>query len=229
MITDSRSTRVRFTTTKRESENEIHHRTFRSLLISISPPASKRAYFTLLLLIFADSSSNDGGGQAKRPRPPRSRASGTRRCGRVFGTAIARVLKIPVTTPIDPPPTAPVLIQTPLSLSLCMQLHCKTVQAYWNAHDFRKNLFEKFGKSFFFSCFFFFFFSLPHRRRTTTEPDLSDYCVRLLNARIIGQSVFWGERFGDAAPEIGKWGWLVVRQAASVYARFGELNTVRGK
>lgn len=48
MITDSRSTRVRFTTTKRESENEIHHRTFRSLLISISPPASKRAllYFT---------------------------------------------------------------------------------------------------------------------------------------------------------------------------------------
>lgn len=39
---------MRFTTTKRESENEIHHRTFRSLLISISPPASKRAllYFT---------------------------------------------------------------------------------------------------------------------------------------------------------------------------------------
>lgn len=229
MITDSRSTRVRFTTTKRESENEIHHRTFRSLLISISPPASKRAYFTLLLLIFADSSSNDGGGQAKRPRPPRSRASGTRRCGRVFGTAIARVLKIPVTTPIDPPPTAPVLIQTPLSLSLCV---CNST-AKLCKHIGTRTIFEKiFSKSLenpSSSPVFFFFFPLPHQRRTTTELDLSDYCVRLLNARIIGQSVFWGERFGDAAPEIGKWGWLVVRQAASVYARFGELNTVRGK
>lgn len=189
MITDSRSTRVRFTTTKRESENEIHHRTFRSLLISISPPASKRAYFTLLLLIFADSSSNDGGGQAKRPRPPRSRASGTRRCGRVFGTAIARVLKIPVTTPIDPPPTAPVLIQTPLSLSLCMQLHCKTVQAYWNAHDFRKNLFEKFGKSFFFSCFFFFF-SPP----SSTTDDNGTRSIGLL-CTIIECSDYRAERF----------------------------------
>lgn len=144
MITDSRSTRVRFTTTKRESENEIHHRTFRSLLISISPPASKRAYFTLLPLIFADSSSNDGGGQAKRPRPPRSRASGTRRCGRVFGTAIARVLKIPVTTPIDPPPTAPVLIQTPLSLSLCV---CNST-AKLCKHIGTRTIFEKiFSKS----------------------------------------------------------------------------------
>lgn len=195
MITDSRSTRVRFTTTKRESENEIHHRTFRSLLISISPPASKRAYFTLLPLIFADSSSNDGGGQAKRPRPPRSRASGTRRCGRVFGTAIARVLKIPVTTPIDPPPTAPVLIQTPLSLSLslCMQLHCKTVQAYWNAHDFRKNLFEKFGKSFFFSCFFFFFFpSLiddGRQRNQIYRTIVYDYWMLGLSGR-----AFFGEK-----------------------------------
>lgn len=195
MITDSRSTRVRFTTTKRESENEIHHRTFRSLLISISPPASKRAYFTLLPLIFADSSSNDGGGQAKRPRPPRSRASGTRRCGRVFGTAIARVLKIPVTTPIDPPPPAPVLIQTPLSLSLslCMQLHCKTVQAYWNAHDFRKNLFEKFGKSFFFSCFFFFFFpSLiddGRQRNQIYRTIVYDYWMLGLSGR-----AFFGEK-----------------------------------
>lgn len=31
----------------------------------------------------------------------------TTRCGRVFGTAIARVLKIPVTTPIDPLPREP--------------------------------------------------------------------------------------------------------------------------
>lgn len=228
MITDSRSTRVRFTTTKRESENEIHHRTFRSLLISISPPASKRAYFTLLPLIFADSSSNDGGGQAKRPRPPRSRASGTRRCGRVFGTAIARVLKIPVTTPIDPPPTAPVLIQTPLSLSV-YATPLQNCASILERARFSKKSFRKVWKILLLLLFFFFFFSLPHRRRTTTEPDLSDYCVRLLNARIIGQSVFWGERFGDAVPEIGKWGWLVVRQAASVYARFGELNTVRGK
>lgn len=159
MITDSRSTRVRFTTTKRESENEIHHRTFRSLLISISPPASKRAYFTLLLLIFADSSSNDGGGQAKRPRPPRSRASETRRCGRVFGTAIARVLKIPVTTPIDPPPTAPVLIQTPLSLSLCV---CNST-AKLCKHIGTRTIFEKiFSKSLenpsSSPVFFFFFF-----------------------------------------------------------------------
>lgn len=189
MITDSRSTRVRFTTTKRESENEIHHRTFRSLLISISPPASKRAYFTLLLLIFADSSSNDGGGQAKRPRPPRSRASGTRRCGRVFGTAIARVLKIPVTTPIDPPPTAPVLIQTPLSLSLCV---CNST-AKLCKHIGTRTIFEKiFSKSLenpSSSPVFFFFFFPP----SSTTDDNGTRSIGLL-CTIIECSDYRAER-----------------------------------
>lgn len=190
MITDSRSTRVRFTTTKRESENEIHHRTFRSLLISISPPASKRAYFTLLPLIFADSSSNDGGGQAKRPRPPRSRASGTRRCGRVFGTAIARVLKIPVTTPIDPPPTAPVLIQTPLSLSLCV---CNST-AKLCKHIGTRTIFEKiFSKSLenpSSSPVFFFFFFPP----SSTTDDNGTRSIGLL-CTIIECSDYRAERF----------------------------------
>lgn len=190
MITDSRSTRVRFTTTKRESENEIHHRTFRSLLISISPPASKRAYFTLLPLIFADSSSNDGGGQAKRPRPPRSRASGTRRCGRVFGTAIARVLKIPVTTPIDPPPTAPVLIQTPLSLSLSVYAtplqNCASIL---ERARFSKKSFRKVWKILLLLLFFFFFFP-----PSSTTDDNGTRSIGLL-CTIIECSDYRAERF----------------------------------
>lgn len=95
------------------------------------------------------------------PVPRESRASGTRRCGRVFGTAIARVLKIPVTTPIDPP-TAPVLIQTPLSLSLCVSVYPlqNCVSIYWNTHiclhhDFRKKLLENPSSSPVGSGFFF--------------------------------------------------------------------------
>lgn len=190
MITDSRSTRVRFTTTKRESENEIHHRTFRSLLISISPPASKRAYFTLLLLIFADSSSNDGGGQAKRPRPPRSRASGTRRCGRVFGTAIARVLKIPVTTPIDPPPTAPVLIQTPLSLSV-YATPLQNCASILERARFSKKSFRKVWKILLLLLFFFFFSLIDdgRQRNQIYRTIVYDYWMLGLSGR-----AFFGEK-----------------------------------
>lgn len=98
------------------------------------------------------------------PVPRESRASGTRRCGRVFGTAIARVLKIPVTTPIDPP-TAPVLIQTPLSLSLCVCVSAAKLCKHISEHAYLPPLprFSKktFGKSFLFSCRIWFFLSLP--------------------------------------------------------------------
>lgn len=96
------------------------------------------------------------------PVPRESRASGTRRCGRVFGTAIARVLKIPVTTPIDPP-TAPVLIQTPLSLSLCVSVYPlqNCVSIYRNTHICLHLSKKTFGKSFLFSCRIWFFLSLP--------------------------------------------------------------------
>lgn len=135
------------------------------------------------------------------PVPRESRASGTRRCGRVFGTAIARVLKIPVTTPIDPP-TAPVLIQTPLSLSLCVSVYPlqNCVSIYRNTHiclhyhDFRKKLLENPSSSPVGSGFFF-----PSPASTTT--DLSDHCMRLLNARIIGQNVFRGEKFRSPGME----------------------------
>lgn len=189
MITDSRSTRVRFTTTKRESENEIHHRTFRSLLISISPPASKRALLYFTSPYFRRFKFNDGGGQAKRPRPPRSRASGTRRCGRVFGTAIARVLKIPVTTPIDPPPTAPVLIQTPLSLSVYATPLQNCVSILERAR-FSKKSFRKVWKILLLLLFFFFFFSPP----SSTTDDNGTRSIGLL-CTIIECSDYRAERF----------------------------------
>lgn len=228
MITDSRSTRVRFTTTKRESENEIHHRTFRSLLISISPSASKRAllYFTSpYFRRFKFEWWRRTGETSPSPEKSRERNTSLWPCFRHGDRART---ENPGNHPHRPSPNRP-RSNTDTSLSLCV---CNST-AKLCKHIGTRTIFEKiFSKSLenpSSSPVFFFFFPLPHRRRTTTEPDLSDYCVRLLNARIIGQSVFWGERFGDAVPEIGKWGWLVVRQAASVYARFGELNTVRGK
>lgn len=142
------------------------------------------------------------------PVPRESRASGTRRCGRVFGTAIARVLKIPVTTPIDPPPTAPVLIQTPLSLSLCVSVYPlqNCVSIYRNTHICLHLSKKTFGKSFLFSCRIWFFLSLPRidGRQRIYQAIVCDYWMLGLS----GRTFFEEKSFGPQ-----EWrGWLVVRQ-----------------
>lgn len=144
------------------------------------------------------------------PVPRESRASGTRRCGRVFGTAIARVLKIPVTTPIDPPPTAPVLIQTPLSLSLCVCVSAAKLCKHISEHAYLPPLprFSKktFGKSFLFSCRIWFFLSLPRidGRQRIYQAIVCDYWMLGLS----GRTFFEEKSFGPQ-----EWrGWLVVRQ-----------------
>lgn len=141
------------------------------------------------------------------PVPRESRASGTRRCGRVFGTAIARVLKIPVTTPIDPP-TAPVLIQTPLSLSLCVSVYPlqNCVSIYRNTHICLHLSKKTFGKSFLFSCRIWFFLSLPRidGRQRIYQAIVCDYWMLGLS----GRTFFEEKSFGPQ-----EWrGWLVVRQ-----------------
>lgn len=191
MITDSRSTRVRFTTTKRESENEIHHRTFRSLLISISPPASKRAllYFTSpYFRRFEFEWWRRTGETSPSPEKSRERNTSLWPCFRHGDRART---ENPGNHPHRPSPNRPRSnTDTSLSLSLCV---CNST-AKLCKHIGTRTIFEKiFSKSLenpSSSPVFFFFFFPP----SSTTDDNGTRSIGLL-CTIIECSDYRAERF----------------------------------